>query len=76
MEHSIELPDKTTEIDALLSDEASSTVVLAELKWIRKPNRTLERIARDKDVEKGLSRADELAYEAARSLYVQQKVAA
>ena len=55
VEHSIELPDKTTEIDALLSDEASSTVVLAELKWIRKPNRTLERIARDKDVEKGLS---------------------
>jgi len=55
VEHSIELPDKTTEIDALLSDEASSTVVFAELKWIRKPNRTLERIARDKDVEKGLS---------------------
>jgi hypothetical protein len=55
VDHSIELPDKTTEIDVLLADEASSTVVLAELKWSRKPNRTLERIARDKDVAKGLA---------------------
>jgi hypothetical protein len=53
-EPSIELPDKSTEIDLLLSDEVSSTVVFAESKWIRKPYRTLERIARDKDVEKGL----------------------
>jgi hypothetical protein len=34
-EHSIELPDKTTEIDILLADEASSTLVFAELKWSR-----------------------------------------
>jgi len=54
-EPSIALPDKSTEIDLLLSDEASSTIVFVELKWIRKPYRTLERIARDKDVEKGLS---------------------
>jgi hypothetical protein len=43
-ERSIELPDKSTEIDLLLSDEASSTVVFAELKWIRKPYRTLESV--------------------------------
>ena len=30
-------------------------MVFAELKWIRKPYRTLERIDRDKEVEKGLS---------------------
>ncbi len=53
--HSIELPDRTTEIDMLISDEESSTVVLAELKWIRKPNRTLERIARDEDIAKGFT---------------------
>jgi hypothetical protein len=28
---------------------------MAELKWIRKPNRTVERISRDKEVEKGIS---------------------
>jgi len=55
VDHSIELPDKTTEIDVLLADEASSTVFFAELKWSRKPNRTLERIARDEDIAKGLA---------------------
>jgi hypothetical protein len=54
-EPSIQLPDKNTEIDLLLSDETSSTVVFAELKWIRKPYRTLERIVRDEEVEKGVS---------------------
>ncbi len=54
-DYSIELPDRTTEIDALLADEESSTVVFAELKWSRKPNRTVERIARDKDIAKGLT---------------------
>jgi hypothetical protein len=54
-DQSIELPDKTTEIDVLLVDETSSTVVLAELKWSRKPNRTLEVIDRDKEIAKGLA---------------------
>jgi len=56
--HSIELPDKSTEIDLLLSDEASSTVVLAELKWSRKPNRSLEVIERDKEIAKGLAQLE------------------
>ena len=55
VDHSIEMPDKTTEIDVLLADEESSTVVVAELKWSRKPNRTVERIARDEDISKGLT---------------------
>ena len=53
--HSIELPDKSTEIDLILSDEASSTVVLAELKWSRKPNRSLEVIDRDQEIAKGVT---------------------
>ena len=56
--HSIVLPDKTTEIDMLLSDETSSTLVFAELKWSRKPNRTLERIERDKEIAKGLTQLE------------------
>jgi hypothetical protein len=54
VEYSIKLPDKSTEIDAVFEDEGSSTVVLAELKWIRKPNRSVERIDRDAEVEKGI----------------------
>jgi hypothetical protein len=54
-DHSIELPDKTTEIDVLLADDVSSTVLFVELKWSRKPNRSLERIARDEDIAKGLT---------------------
>jgi hypothetical protein len=57
-EHSIELPDNTTEIDLLLADKESSTVVFVELKWSRKPNRTLERIARDEDIAKGRSQLE------------------
>jgi hypothetical protein len=54
VDHSIDLPDKSGEIDVLLADEASSTVVLAELKWVRKPNRSVEQIARDKEIVKGV----------------------
>jgi hypothetical protein len=49
----IRLPSPTPDIDLLLTDEDSSTVVIAELKWIRKPTKTLERIKRDEDVLKG-----------------------
>ena len=52
--NSIELPDKSGEIDVLLADEASSTVVFAELKWVRKPNRSVEQIARDEEIAKGV----------------------
>jgi len=54
VDHSIDLPDKSGEIDVLLADEASSTVVLAELKWVRKPNRSVEQIARDEEITKGV----------------------
>jgi hypothetical protein len=54
VDHSINLPDGSTEIDVLLADEASSTVVIAELKWVRKPNRSVEQIARDQEIAKGV----------------------
>ena len=57
---SIGLPDKSTEIDVLLADEASSTIVLAELKWSRKPNRTVERIARDEEIAKGVRQLEKI----------------
>ncbi|MDG7001096.1 MAG: hypothetical protein JRN15_18535, partial [Nitrososphaerota archaeon] len=50
----IPLPDDSTEIDVLIEDEATSTVVLAELKWLRKPYKPLEWIVREKDIEKGV----------------------
>jgi hypothetical protein len=50
----IELPDKAGEIDLLLADEEKRAVVLGELKWVRKPYRSLERIARDKEIDRGV----------------------
>ena len=55
IEFSIELPGGTTEIDAVIEDTSSSTVVFAEMKWIRKPYRPLGRIDREADVNKGIS---------------------
>jgi len=55
IDFTIPLPDGPTEIDALIEDETTSTVVLAELKWLRKPYKPLERIEREKDLEKGVS---------------------
>jgi hypothetical protein len=54
VDHSINLPDGSTEIDLILADDASSTAVLAELKWVRKPNRSVEQIARDQEIAKGM----------------------
>ncbi len=53
IDFSIPLPDGSTDIDVLIGDETNSTVVFAELKWLRKPYKPLERIEREKDLEKG-----------------------
>jgi hypothetical protein len=45
--HSIPLPDGSSEIDLLIEDEASSTVVISELKWYRKPSTYRERLRAD-----------------------------
>ena len=55
-EHSIPLPDGSTEIDLLVEDIQSSTVVIAELKWYRKPSTYRERLRADADFEDGYKR--------------------
>ncbi len=50
----ISLPKPNPDIDFLLSEESSSTVVIAEVKWIRKTGRPVEHMDRDADVLKGM----------------------
>jgi hypothetical protein len=50
----IPLPHPVPDIDLIAADESSSTVVIAELKWIRKPLRPAEGADRDADVLKGV----------------------
>jgi len=52
------LPAPLPDIDFIVEDPHSSTVVIAELKWIRKPLKPLERIDRDAEVLHGI---DQLA---------------
>ena len=58
IDFSIPLPDGSTEIDVLIEDKVTSTVVLAELKWLRKPYKPLERMEREKDLEKGITQLE------------------
>jgi hypothetical protein len=55
-EHSIPLPDGSTDIDLLVEDLQSSTVVIAELKWYRKPSTYRERLRVDAEFEDGYKR--------------------
>ena len=48
------LPAPTTDIDLIMADETHSTVVIAELKWIRKTVRPAEIPDRDADVMRGI----------------------
>jgi hypothetical protein len=50
----IRLPDGSTDLDLIIEDSGSNTLVLSELKWIRKPVKALEHIQRDEEVEKGI----------------------
>jgi hypothetical protein len=54
--HSIPLPDGSTDIDLLVEDLKSSTVVIAELKWYRKPSTYRERLRVDAEFEDGYKR--------------------
>jgi hypothetical protein len=54
------LTKPTPDLDLILEDRESSTVVLAELKWIRKPMSVLERYARDQDFGKAVSQLREI----------------
>jgi hypothetical protein len=48
IDFSIPLPDGSTEIDAVIEDETTSTVVIGELKWLRKPFKPLEPLERER----------------------------
>lgn len=50
----IPLPKPLPDIDLIVADEGCSTVVIAELKWIRKTTRPVETMDRDADVLKGI----------------------
>jgi hypothetical protein len=54
--HSINLPDGSTEIDLVVEDESSSTVLIAELKWYRKPSTYRERLRADEQFLDGVNR--------------------
>jgi len=49
----VKLPEPLPDLDCIVEDLASSTLVLAELKWVRKPI-GLERFQRDEEVLKGV----------------------
>jgi hypothetical protein len=50
----VRLPNKETDLDLIIEDAQSSTLVLAELKWIRKPLTARERVRCNSEIEKGL----------------------
>lgn len=56
----ISLPNGLPNIDFLLVDEDSATVLVAELKWLRKPHGWRERLERDEDFKKGLRQLSDI----------------
>jgi len=54
------LPKPIPNVDLIVEDVNSSTVVIGEMKWIRKPLRALERIERDADVLKGINQLKDI----------------
>jgi len=56
----ISMPKPIPDIDMLTADEGSSTVILAELKWMRKSLRPVEIIEKDAAVLDGVSQLQEI----------------
>lgn len=54
------LPKPLPDIDLLLIDEPTSTIVFCEAKWIRKTLRVAEHIDRDRDVSKGFEQLEKI----------------
>jgi hypothetical protein len=50
----VTLPGGNPDLDLIMEDTSSSTVVLGELKWIRKPLSVFERCDRDEEFLKGI----------------------
>jgi len=56
----VPLPKPNPDIDLIVTDESSSTIVIAELKWIRKTTRPIEFTDRDADVLKGVRQLEQI----------------
>jgi len=56
----VSLPKPNPDIDLIVTDEGSSTIVIAELKWIRKTTRPVELTDRDADVLKGVKQLEQI----------------
>lgn len=54
--HSIDLPDRSTEIDLVVEDESSSTLLIAEMKWYRRPITYRERLKTHEQFLDGVNR--------------------
>jgi hypothetical protein len=57
----IRLPGGLPDLDFLAEDESSSTLVIAELKWVRKPVQFFERLDRDKQIQDGITQLKEIS---------------
>jgi hypothetical protein len=57
----VQLPNRIPDIDLLAVDESCATVVIAELKWIRKSVRPAEIPDRDADALKGVGQLDAIS---------------
>jgi hypothetical protein len=51
----VPLPSPNPDVDFIVEDQEASVVLIAELKWIRKPISAWERLDRDKDFLKGIT---------------------
>jgi hypothetical protein len=60
MQGPITLPRPTPDIDLVVTDEPSSTIVIAELKWIRKTIRSIELLSRNAEVRKGIRQLEQI----------------
>lgn len=70
----VQLPNPVPDIDLLAVDESCSTVVIAELKWIRKTVRPAEIAERDADVLKGIDQLESIrGYLAAHPDYLRSR---
>lgn len=70
----VQLPKPVPDIDLLAVDESCSTVVIAEVKWIRKTVRALEIPERDADVLKGIGQLESIrGYLAANPDYLRSR---
>ena len=60
MQGPVPMPKPVPDIDLIVTDETASTIVIAELKWMRKTLRPVEMIERDREVLKGIRQLEQV----------------